>query len=59
MAVDEENDLVSLICINLPGVTLKITFDGILLLMLDIHAKYVPWTMTNTTRVDAKDEFSI
>ena len=27
--------------------------------MLGIHAKYVPWTTTNITRVDAKREFSI
>ena len=27
--------------------------------MLGIHAKYVPWTMTNITRVDAKRECSI
>ena len=29
------------------------------LLMLGIHAKYVPWTMANIIRVDAKLEFSI
>ena len=29
------------------------------LLMLGIHAKYVPLTMTNITRVDAKRKFSI
>ena len=27
--------------------------------MLGIHAKYFPWTITNSTRVDAKREFSI
>ena len=27
--------------------------------MLGIHARYVPWTTTNITRVDAKREFSI
>ena len=27
--------------------------------MLGIRAKYVPWTMTNITKVDAKREFSI
>ena len=44
---------------SLPAITPKITFDGIFLLMLGIHAKYVPWTMTNITRVDAKRECSI
>ena len=43
---------------GLPAIARKIIFDGILL-MLDIHAKYVPWTMTNITRVDAKREFLI
>ena len=27
--------------------------------MFGTHAKYVPWAMTNITRVDAKREFSI
>ena len=27
--------------------------------MLGIHAKYVPWAMTNIIRVDAKREFLI
>ena len=44
---------------SLPAIIPNITFDGIFLLMLGIHAKYVPWTMTNITRVDAKREFSI
>ena len=44
---------------SLPAISRKISFDGIFLLMLGIHAKYVPWTMTNITRVDAKHEFSI
>ena len=29
------------------------------LLMLGLYAKYVPWTMTNITRVDAKRDFLI
>ena len=44
---------------SLRAISRKITFDGFFLLMLGIHAKYVPWTMTNITRVDAKREFSI
>ena len=39
---------------SLPAITRKKTFDGIF-----VNAKYVPWAITNITRVDAKHEFSI
>ena len=47
-----KNSVKATFFISLPAISRKITFDG-------IHAKYVPWTMTNITRVDAKREFSI
>ena len=35
------------------------TPDGILLLMLGIQARIIPWTITNSIGVDAKREFLI
>ena len=55
----QEGAIALYIIYSLPAITRKITFDVFVLLMLGIHAKYVPWTMTNITRVDAKREFSI
>ena len=50
---------INVIASSLPPLISTRTPDGFFLLMLGIHARFIPWTITNNIGVGAKRDFSI